>query len=219
MRNLLASFKTALGLALLVILAVPLANAQCFNLGKYKKSAFLLPPSFSARRWLRAAFAPAAYIQAQKTLGAQQDPIVGFWSVKWIAEGNTAASTGLPPDQVPPDGAVLGTGLQQWHSDGTEIHNAGNRPPVIQSFCLGMWKKVGPSEYQLNHFTISWNPDNTFLGPGNIREAVTLSKDHNSLSGTVTIDQYDAAGNLLVHLQGTLVGIRITLSTTIHDLL
>ncbi len=63
--------------------------------------------------------------EAQDSRGAQQKPIVGFWTVKFIAKGNTAASTGLPQDKVPPDGAVIDDGNQQFHSDGTEIHNSG----------------------------------------------------------------------------------------------
>ena len=40
--------------------------------------------------------------------------IVGFWKVKFVAEGNAGI----------PDGAVLDNGFQQWHSDGTEITNS-----------------------------------------------------------------------------------------------
>ncbi len=82
-----------------------------------------------------------------------------------------------------------------------------------------MWKKVGPFEYKLNHFAISWNPDNTLLGRANIHEDIFVSHDHNALSGTFTIDQYNTAGKLLVHFMGQINGKRIMMSTTVHDLL
>ena len=42
------------------------------------------------------------------------DGIVGFWRVMYVTKG----TPGLP------DGTVLDDAFQQWHSDGTEIHNA-----------------------------------------------------------------------------------------------
>ena len=61
-------------------------------------------------------------------------PIVGFWKVKFISEGNSGI----------PDGTVIDNGFAQWHSDGTEILNS-SRPPATSSFCLGVWQKSGPS--------------------------------------------------------------------------
>ena len=148
-----------------------------------------------------------------------QKPIVGFWYVKFIAEGNTAASTRLPSDQVPPDGAVIDWGFQQWHSDGTEVHNSGVRSASSGDFCLGTWEIAGPRQYKLNHFATSWTPDgSSFVGIGNIHETVTVSQDHNSLTGTFTIDQYDKTGVLLVHLAGNIQAKRITQNSTITDL-
>jgi hypothetical protein len=147
-----------------------------------------------------------------------QQPIVGFWFVKFIAEGNTAASTKLPANQVPPDGAVVDWGFQVWHSDGTEVHNSGVRPARSGDICLGTWKIAGPLQYKLNHFATGWTPDgSSFEGVANIHEAVTVSHDHNSLTGTFTIDQYDTTGVLLVHLAGKVQAKRITQNSTIAD--
>ena len=132
------------------------------------------------------------------------DPIVGFWQVTLTAKGN------LPPG--PPDGVVLDKGFAQWHSDGTEILNS-SRPPVTQSFCLGVWKQVSPGRYKLNHFPISWDQNNNLVGVANIREEVTLSADGNTFTGTFTLDQYDQAGNKLVHLVGLVSGTRLTVNT------
>lgn len=148
-------------------------------------------------------------------------PIVGFWYFQEVAKGNTPESTGLPADMVPPDGAVLDSGYAQWHADGTEINNS-SRQPVTQSFCLGVWGNNGGLQYKLNHFAISWTFDGStesYQGPANIRQQVTLSQDHNSFSGTFTVDQYNSSGNPLVHLTGDIVAHRITLDTTVTDVL
>ena len=106
----------------------------------------------------------------------------------------------------------------QWHGYGTAILNS-SRAPATQSFCLGVWEKTGRSMYKLNHFPLSWNPDETLLGPANIREEITLSPDHNSYVGTFTLDQYNPGGNLLAHVVGRVKAKRITVDTTITDVL
>jgi hypothetical protein len=134
--------------------------------------------------------------------------IVGFWHVKFVSDG----STGIP------DGAVVDAGFSQWHADGTEILNS-SRPPATSNFCLGVWERTGKSTYKLNHFALSSDLNGHMVGPAEIREDVTLSKDGSSYSGTFTIDQYDTAGNLLVHIQGNVSGTRITVDTKITDIL
>jgi hypothetical protein len=138
---------------------------------------------------------------------ATPEPIVGFWYIKLTAEGNVSG---------PPDGTVIDWGLQQWHSDGTEILNSGSGP---KRFCLGVWVKgAGPSEYKLNHFPLDY-PDATTLHIINLREKVTLSRDRASMTGTFTFDVYDAGGNLLQHIAGDVEGRRITIGSTVQDIL
>ena len=119
--------------------------------------------------------------------------IVGLWKVKFVSNG-----------------ATIDEGYATWHSDGTEIMNSG-RPPITGSFCMGVWKKTGPSSYKLNHFALSWDPTGkTLIGPTNIREEVVLGSNENSYSGTFTIDQYDTDGHLLAHISGLVSAQRIT---------
>jgi len=119
--------------------------------------------------------------------------IVGLWKVKFVSNG-----------------ATIDEGYATWHSDGTEIMNSG-RPPITGSFCMGVWKKTGPSSYKLNHFGLSWDPTGkTLVGPTNIREEVVLGSNENSYSGTFTIDQYDTDGHLLAHISGLVSAQRIT---------
>jgi len=119
--------------------------------------------------------------------------IVGFWHVSFVAQGN--APNG-PPDQTPIDDAYV-----QWHSDGTEIMNS-SRPPIIGSFCLGVWKQTGPRTYQLKHLAKSWAPDGPFIGPTVILETVTLGRNGTSYSGTFSITQYDAEGHVIPPMPG-----------------
>ncbi len=202
------TLKAALGVALLATVFASLANAQCVNVGVSKKGASV----FRHQSWTGgvgpAMFKLAAYSDTEELPVIDQDPIVGFWRVDLISEGNAGI----------PDGTVLDAGFSQWHSDKTEILNS-SRAPDTQSFCLGVWEKVATSKYKLNHFPLSWNPDETLLGPANIREQITLSADHNSFVGTFTLDQYNTGGNLLVHLAGQVKAKRITVNTTITEVL
>jgi hypothetical protein len=176
------------------------ASAECGDLQSRKAGASLQPQSWQSY----GEFAPGSLLLVQNTV----DPIVGMWQVTLVAKGNVGI----------PDGAVIDKGFSQWHSDGTEILNS-SRAPVTQSFCLGVWKKVGTSRYKLNHFPISWDPNSNLVGLANIREEVTLSSDGNSFAGTFTLDQYDQAGNKLVHIIGQISATRVTVDTPASSLL
>ena len=183
-------------LGMTVILAVG-ASAQCGSLDQLKSGA-LTPQS-----WLGSGLRPGSLLQVSE----HEHSIVGFWKFEMLAKN----SPGLP-DNFPVD-----HGFSQWHSDGTEIMNS-SRAPVTGSFCLGVWKKTGRT-YTLNHFALSWNPDSTFLGPANIREEVTLSEDGKSFSGTFSLTQYNQTGTTIFHAVGEITGKRITVNTTITDVL
>lgn len=187
----LKSEMIAAGLAMTIVglLLSSVASADCGNMGRPK-----IRPSIGQD--------PSGQ---NESVGA--DAIVGFWKVKFLSESNSGI----------PDGTVLDAALAQWHSDGTEIMNS-SRAPETQSFCLGVWTKTRPLHYRLSHFAISW-ANGALLGPANIREDVALSQDHNSFTGTFTIDQYDHSGNLLVHLTGNIEAKRITVDTPLTDLL
>jgi len=202
-RPLFAQKMTAvLSMFLLGAFLAATAVAQCGNASQPKQSAQLHHQAWQ----LRDGSDGAKLILATDSL----DPIVGMWQVKFVAEGNANI----------PDGTVIDNAFVQWHADGTEIMNS-SRPPDTQSFCLGVWEKVSPGIYQLNHFAISWDQSNTTapLGPANIRERITLASSGNSFEGRFTIDQYDSAGNNLAHIVGRLAGHRIDVNTRIHQVL
>jgi hypothetical protein len=134
-------------------------------------------------------------------------PITGLWKFTFTAEGDTGS--GAPSNALPlPDGAPVDAGFVTWHDDGTELMNSG-RTPASGSFCMGVWKQVGPLTYKLNHWALSWIPDYQpgatdswsqipegidemfhAFGPTNIQETLTLSKDTKSYKGAFRLTQY-----------------------------
>lgn len=149
-------------------------------------------------------FMPASFAEH----GSEDDQIVGFWRAKFISQG----STGIP------DGTLVDNPFVQWHDDGTEIMNS-TRVPATGDICMGVWHKTGKLTYQLNHFTLAYDTSGTFVGPGQIQEDVTLDKKADQYTGTFKIDQYDPSGNLLAEVVGQITAIRITVDTTIQQVL
>jgi hypothetical protein len=150
------------------------------------------------------------------TIAEDHDPIVGMWHVTFTAQGNEVG---------PPDGVQIDNALVTWHSDGTELMNSA-RPPQDGDFCMGVWKKTGRNSYKLNH--IPWLGNDTAnapsgignpAGPARIFEEVTLSPDGKHYTGKFTLDAYDTLGNQVAHIVGNIAATRITLSTTVGDLL
>jgi hypothetical protein len=144
------------------------------------------------------------------------EAIVGMWHVMFTAEGNS----GGPPDGTPIDNALI-----VWHSDGTEIMTS-MRPPQDGDICMGVWKKVGPGQYRVNH--IAWFGNDTTnapsgignpVGPSRIIEKVTVSADGSCLRGTFSLRATDTAGNTTALILGTITGTRVTVETTIPELL
>ena len=178
----------------------------------------------------RGAMKPAVYFSDSgggllKTDYDEQAAITGLWKFKFTSDGN-----GSPGG--PPAGAPVDAGFVTWHADGTEIMNSG-RAPVAGSFCMGVWKQVGPRTYRLNHWALSWVPgyvpgltqswpdgtgNDAFqpAGPANIHETITLSRDGSSYTGTFQILNYmydgvnvtDALGEPFV-ISGTVAATRV----------
>ena len=145
-----------------------------------------------------------------------EEPIVGMWHVTFTAEGNS---------EGPANGTTIENAMIVWHGDGTEIMNSG-RPPQDGDFCMGIWKKVGPNQYKGNHF--AWGLYDTTnapsgignpVGPTRIIEAVTVSADGNSLSGRFSLRATDTTGKTTAFILGTITGTRVTMQTTIRELL
>jgi hypothetical protein len=195
-----AMFRTAItGTLAMVSLAMGLvteASAGCANPPGFKAGA-VQPMSWRGT----GEFGPGSLLLiADRDDSA--DGIVGFWRVKYVL----------------PDGTILDDAYQQWHSDGTEIHNA-DGPAAQGNFCLGIWKKTGRSHYKLNHFYLGSDPaTDTLQYRVQIREEIDLDRSGDEHSGTFTIDGYDLAGNPVFHVEGTVQATRITVKTDLKDL-
>jgi len=198
--------KTAITAAIAMVLIgmgfVSRANAQCAGSDSFKVG------GIQQQSWEGAPFVgTASFLRVASHTGGGAG-IVGFWKVKFIAEGNAGI----------PDGTVLDNAFVQWHSDGTEMMNS-SRAPVTQSFCMGVWQKTGPSSYQLNHFALTFDTSNNFVGPAQVREDVTLDKKADQYTGTFKTDFYDPSGNVVVEVVGNITATRITVDTPVGDVL
>jgi len=201
MKTISKMFRVGLGLVLTGAFLTAMAAAQCGT-----------PAAKLHKQAWRVGDPTALLTQAADTL----DPIVGMWHVTFTAEGNTEG----PPDGTPIDNAIV-----VWHSDGTEIMNSG-RPPQDGDFCLGVWQKVRTNQYKVNHF--AWGGNDTTggttgignpSGPTRITETVTLSADGNSFSGTFWLRATNPEGKATATIIGTVAATRVTVETTIQQLL
>ncbi len=119
------------------------------------------------------------------------DSIVGTWT--------TALSVN---DQI-----ILNT-LIQWHSDGTEADNA-DLPPTLGNTCEGSWVSTGHRTVHRYHlgwtFDANSNPSGMFV----LTEDNKLAKDGNTYNGTFDQKFYDADGNLVNEINGTVAAKRV----------
>lgn len=222
MRLQASSVIALLGLAAVAL--APQAQACGLNLVKAAGGRWTIAPPAkmtvtATHRAFLAATLPVSGAAAMRNPLQFLAPIAGLYEVHLTAEGN--GPTGVP------DGAPVDHAYQAWHADGTEIMNSG-RPAADSNFCLGTWAKTGARTYQLNHFMLSWvqsldadgiDIDNTFVGPANIQETVTLSPDGNSFTGTFVLTQYDTNYNIIlpggIPIKGTVAGMRKTVNSPV----
>jgi hypothetical protein len=203
MRTMLKTGITGtLAVVLLGTVFVSKATADCGYFDGHR-TAVPIPQS-----WTGSAPSTSGSLLLVTTQEGSDDRIVGFWKFKFVSEGNSGI----------PDGTVIDNGFAQWHSDGTEIINS-SRPPATGNFCLGVWQKSGPSSYAVNHFALGTDPNGNPLGPAQIREDVTLDHKATHYEGTFALEQLDVSGNLVAHITGRVIGTRITLNTTLADVL
>ena len=135
--------------------------------------------------------------------------IVGMWSFQFISMGNTTHNPSIA------DGTELNWGYNQFHSDETEILNAGARSPAQQNFCLGVWQKTGDFTYQVNHFAQNYNATTgALVGKIIVIETITVSPGGTAFSGTFVENVFDTTGKQTDQLTGQVKAQRITVDTT-----
>jgi hypothetical protein len=193
-----------LGTAISALLCVPAAIAGCGNPNGIQGT-----PVFRSLNANAANGNSANEQQSTDAPGPDHESIVGMWKFEQVSMGNGAHNPPIP------DEVLLDFGYQQWHSDGTEITNSAGRAPATENFCLGVWTKIAPRTFRLNHFALSYDALTGVLnGKVRIQEQVILSKDGNQFTGTFSIDVFEPVANQHVdHLEGIMTGERLTVDS------
>ncbi|HTR66694.1 MAG TPA: hypothetical protein VMH85_13025 [Terriglobales bacterium] len=185
------STKLFLGLGVLIcgLGLVTSASAEC---GSIKLPATLHPQSWQGGN-----------LGASLLLASDhEDGIVGMWKADWTAKGNAGI----------PDGTPIDSPFIVFHADKTEIMNS-SRPPQDGNFCMGVWERVGRNKYKVNHFAMGPNDAAGDPPYTHITETVWLGPDGKTYWGNFTLDVYDASGNQLAEILGTITATRVTVDT------
>jgi hypothetical protein len=195
-----------LSAAVVGMLLVPAASA-CALTGPAAPSASLqlMQDSQDPRELVSSA---SLALELSNLASGKSPSIVGMWSFQFISMGNT---THNPPIA---DGTQLNWGYNQFHSDETEILNAGARSPAQQNFCLGVWQKTGDFTYQVNHFALNYNATTgALVGKIIVVEMITVSPGGTAFSGTFVESVFDTTGKQTDQLTGQVKAQRITVDT------
>jgi hypothetical protein len=156
----------AASLGLVALAAAGQASAACMSTDK------LLPHlagTASSAQLVPAVYRPDASSRAELLAVSNSDDdasIVGLWQFKLA-------------------GFAVDWGTQAWHSDGTEIMFSGGQNPETGDVCQGVWRRVGPSTYTLNHIAMGWfAPGGGFGVRVHFHMVVNLDSSGNVFSGT-----------------------------------
>ena len=198
------AIASACGAMVLTVLSTPVASA-CG--GSLEPPFAIQPIRANPEMPLEGASAESVLRDLRTSAAGHSSTIVGMWKTVFLSVGNTGRNPSIP------DGAQLDFGYTQWHTDGTELYNAGSRPPATQSFCMGVWVQTGASTYQANHFAITYDITGVYTGTRNFIETVTLSAGGTKYSGTMVINIYDTKGNQTDHLMAQVTAQRVTLDS------
>lgn len=83
-------------------------------------------------------------------------------------------------------------GTQAFHADGTEIMFSGGQNPETGDVCQGVWRKVGPRTYTLNHIAMGWTaPGGSFGMRIHFHVLITLDPNGNSFTGNYRVDVFN----------------------------
>jgi hypothetical protein len=163
-------------LGLFALAASAQANAAC--MGKDSLLPQMSGPAGSGHL-VPAVYMPGALRGAELLrvgdLDDDNDTVVGLWQFKM-------------------SGFSVDWGTQAWHADGTEIMFSGGQNPETGDVCQGVWRKVGPSTYTLNHIAMGWFAPGAGFGIRvHFHMVVTLNSSGSSFSGTYKAAVYSVS--------------------------
>lgn len=102
----------------------------------------------------------------------ENDSIVGLWQFQF-------------------KGFNVDWGTQAFHADGTELMFSGGQNPETGDVCQGVWRKVGPRTYTLNHIAMGWMaPGGPFGMRIHFHVLIKLDPSGNSFTGTYKVDVF-----------------------------
>lgn len=160
---------STVALGLLALAFAGQAGAACMSFPQVRSA----PIQAGGGAMIPAVFRPAELASGSfypvSDWGDGNDPIVGLWQFKL-------------------SGFAVDWGTQAWHADGTEIMFSGGQNPETGDVCQGVWRRVGPSTYALNHIAMGWvAPGQGFGTRVHFHVKVKLDPSGNSFSGTYTV--------------------------------
>jgi hypothetical protein len=194
-RRLIGSMPIALSIALTGLGSTGMARAAC-----------TIPDSI---RDGSGHFTPAVYTPVSSE---RETAIVGLWKFEMLAKSTANNKNPMP------DGALVDFGTQAWHSDGTELLNSGIRNPADGDFCQGVWERVGPSTFKLNHMPLAWGAG-AYIGPVKMTMVVTVDHSGDRFWGVFSQTLYQASPTpghefdesaAVVTITGTITATRMT---------
>ena len=186
-----------LGLILIPAASGPLAKAQCGGIAK--KASFTSSPFLGAAHFKTAAFIGAAR-DKDDWREPSLEPIVGLWKISFVDKAKSYSDSGYAA----------------WHSDFTEFQNS-ERTPSTGAVCQGVWEKVAPRTFRLNHFALAYGDSVNLTNVIRIREQVVVDPSGDRFNGTFITDVYDTNHNFLVEYAGPITGSRVTIDSGIDS--
>jgi len=115
-------------------------------------------------------------------------------------------------------GFLTDFGTQAFHAGGTEMMFSAGVDPATGDVCQGVWRKVGPSTYTLNHIAMAWTAPGAEYGVLiRIHMLLKLAPSGNSFTGTYNVslfaetpqDPFDESAGPFVTGSGTATGTRV----------
>ena len=177
--------KIVLGATFLAMGAIPMVHAGCASTQwqpASKPGAAIRPmvyrPGADNARFIR--------VNDERSDDRSDAAIVGLWKFEMIAKSTPQHTNPMP------DGTLIDFGTAVWHADGTELQTSGIRNPSDGDICQGVWTRIGPSTFLLNHYALAWT-NGTYTGPVNIRAIVKVDANGDRYSGGFQTDVYLAS--------------------------
>lgn len=115
-------------------------------------------------------------------------------------------------------GFLTDFGTQSFHAGGTETMFSAGVDPATGDVCQGVWRKVGPSTYTLNHIAMAWTAPGAEYGVlVRIHMLLRLAPSGNSFTGTYNVslfaetpqDPFDESAGPFATGSGTETGSRV----------